>query len=206
MTEGICQFKYIIIGSSGSGKTSILRRLVENKFARTIPSTVGIEYYSHVIQVDGRQIKLMLWDTAGQERYYTIAKAYFRAALGVVLVYDISSRTSFDELTRWLRDSRAEADPNCVVILVGNKEDLASERVVSREEAEDFAKKHDLVYLETSALNNTHIEEVFMRSASMLLQKVSTGEISSVAVSSRGGVPSVSLNEQNNHQEKKKCC
>jgi small GTP-binding protein len=171
------QFKYIVIGATGAGKTSIVRRLTENRFIKATQTTVGIEYFTHVAHIDGRSVKMMIWDTAGQERFYTIAKAYFRSALGVVLVYDITDRKSFDSLPRWLRDARTEADPHCTVILVGNKSDLAPTRVVSPEEAAAFAKEHDLTYLETSALDGTQIEAVFQRTGQDLLRKVAVGEI-----------------------------
>jgi small GTP-binding protein len=111
--------------------------------------------FTHVASVDGRPIKQVIWDTAGQERFYTIAKAYFRNAVGVIRVFDITDRKSFDSLPRWLRDSRVEADPNCTVMLVGNKSDFAQSRTVTPEEAEAFASSHELTYVETSALDGT---------------------------------------------------
>ncbi|KAH0800346.1 Ras family protein [Histomonas meleagridis] len=146
---------------------------------------------------------MMIWDTAGQERFYTIAKAYFRSALGVVLVFDITDRKSFDQLPRWLRDARLEADPHCSVILVGNKCDLAAERVVSKEEAEDFARTHELSYVETSAADNICIEEVFMRTGSDLLRKVASGEINAGTATPSGGAPTVNI--RRNQPETSKC-
>ena len=172
------QFKFIVIGCSGAGKTSILRRLVDDKFVKGTQSTVGIEYFTHITTIDSHTIKMMIWDTAGQERFYTIAKAYFRGALGVVLVFDITDRKSFDQLPRWLRDARMEADPHCSVILVGNKKDLEQNRVVSKEEAEEYARSNDLQYIETSAAENICISEVFIRTGQDLLKKVVSGEIS----------------------------
>jgi small GTP-binding protein len=121
---------------------------------------------------------MMIWDTAGQERFYSIAKAYFRSALGVILVFDITDRKRFDSLPRWLRDARTEADPHCTVMLVGNKSDMSSSRVVSSEDAEAFAKTHVLTYVETSALNGTGIDTVFHRAAQDLLKKVIAGQVS----------------------------
>jgi small GTP-binding protein len=188
MSDLPVQFKYIVIGASGVGKTSIVRRLTENKFVKATQTTVGIEYFTHVSHIDGRAVKMMIWDTAGQERFYTIAKAYFRSALGVVLVYDITDRKSFDSLPRWLRDARTEADPHCTVILVGNKSDMAGSRIVSTEEAMAFAKEHDLTYLETSALDGTQIESVFQRTAQDLLRKAAVGEIAAATGPPQGAV------------------
>jgi small GTP-binding protein len=131
---------------------------------------------------------MMIWDTAGQERFYTIARAYFRNALAVILVFDITDRKSFDCLPRWLRDARAEADPHCTVILIGNKADLSPTRVVSIDEAEDFARTHDLTYVEASALDGTNIDTAFQRAAQDLLRKLATGEVSGTAPTTPGTV------------------
>ena len=195
MSDQALQFKFIVIGCSGAGKTSIVRRLVDNKFVKGTQSTVGIEYFTYITTIEGRTVKMMIWDTAGQERFYTIAKAYFRGALGVVLVYDITDRKSFDLLPRWLRDARGEADQHCSVILVGNKTDLAASRVVSREEAEGFARTHQLQYLETSAADGACVEEVFMKTGSDLLRKFVSGEINAGTAPASGTV-SISKNQK----------
>ena len=201
MSDQPLQFKFIVIGCSGAGKTSIVRRLVDNKFVKGTQSTVGIEYFTHITTIEGRTIKMMIWDTAGQERFYTIAKAYFRSALGVVLVFDITDRKSFDQLPRWLRDARMEADPHCSVILVGNKTDLAPSRVVSKEEAMEFAKSHELTYIETSAADNSNIEEVFLKTGADLLRKATSGEIN-IGTAPSGGSPVVNIRKT---EEKKSC-
>jgi small GTP-binding protein len=203
MTENV-QFKFIVIGCSGAGKTSILRRLVDGKFVKGNQSTVGIEYFTYVTTIDGKTVKMMIWDTAGQERFYTIAKAYFRGALGVVLVFDITDRKTFDQLPRWLRDSRMEADPHCSVILVGNKSDLAAERSVSNEEAQAFANKHELKYIETSALDGTNIQECFHQTGKELIAKLASGEISATSAKPAGGAPIVKINDKK--KKKGGCC
>lgn len=204
MTAQPLQFKFIVIGCSGAGKTSIVRRLVDDKFVKGTQSTVGIEYFNYITTIKGRTVKMMIWDTAGQERFYTIAKAYFRSALGVVLVYDITDRKSFDQLPRWLKDARLEADPHCSVILVGNKCDLAAERVVSKEEAEDFARNHELTYIETSAADNVCISEAFLEIGTSLIDKVASGEINIKAASPPGGA-TVPIVTKSGGPEKKDC-
>jgi small GTP-binding protein len=176
-TELPVQFKFIVIGASGSGKTSIVRRLCDGKFSQTLQSTVGIEYFTHLATVSGRSVKMMIWDTAGQERFHAVAKAYFRSAVGVILVFDIADRKSFEQLPTWLRDARAEADPHCTVYLVGNKLDLEQRRTVSKTEAENFANTHKLQYIETSAAENIAIDEVFIKVSESLLSKMATGEM-----------------------------
>lgn len=198
--------KFIIIGASGGGKTSILLRLTSKTFQEDIESTVGMEYRTYNMVIRDQHVKLMLWDTAGQERFYTISRAYFRGALGVILVFDICDRRSFDQLPRWLRDARIEADPSCTVMLVGNKVDLDSKRCVSRSEAEEFAKQNDLIYEETSALSNTNVEEMFTRAATDIVDRVIKGEIGSMQMTKKEGMKSVNLDMKWTEVEKKLSC
>lgn len=164
-------FKFIIIGSSGVGKTAILKRLVEDTFSSDSQSTIGVEFDSTVIEVDGQQVKLQIWDTAGQERFRSIAKAYYRNAVGVILVFDITERKTFDELSSWLNDVHTLCDPNAVIQLIGNKADLASQRAVTLTEAEAFASHQHMQYLETSAKGGDNVREAFVRVASDILSK-----------------------------------
>jgi small GTP-binding protein len=167
----IPSFRLIIVGSSGVGKTSILKRLVEDSFAEESLATIGLESESTVIMVDDRKVKLRIWDTAGQERFRSIAKAYYRKAVGVILVYDLTERTSFDDLTGWLADIHALCDANAVVQLIGNKSDLADRRLVTLSEAEAFAEHHRVQYLETSAKAGANVREAFVRIAAVILER-----------------------------------
>jgi small GTP-binding protein len=174
MAEGAVSrktFKFIVIGSSGVGKTAILKRLVDDVFTTESQSTIGVEFLATTIDVEGQQVKLQIWDTAGQERFRSIAKAYFRSAIGVVLVFDLSDRKSFDDLNQWLADIHALCDPNAVVTLIGNKLDLADQRKVTSNEAEAFAQLHQLSYFETSALGGDNIQEAFHRTAAAILRR-----------------------------------
>lgn len=164
-------FKFILIGSSGVGKTAILKRLVENTFSSDSQSTIGVEFDSTTVDVDGQQIKLQIWDTAGQERFRSIAKAYFRNAVGVILVFDITERKTFEEVNMWLNDVHSLCDPAAAVLLVGNKSDLEDSRVITLAEAENFAKNHQLTYLETSALNGSNVTEAFLHTATSIYRK-----------------------------------
>ncbi|EAY11553.1 Ras family protein [Trichomonas vaginalis G3] len=206
MAESPLQFKFIVIGCSGAGKTSILRRLCEDKFNRGTQSTVGIEYFTYVTNIENKMVKMMIWDTAGQERFYTIARAYFRNALGVILVYDITDRKSFDQLPRWLRDARVEADPHCTVILVGNKCDLKDQRVVSEQEAKEFAAKNELTYIETSAANNDNIQETFLEAGRDLLKKVAAGTISGQKSATDGGHSVIIPDPKTKNKKRNTCC
>jgi small GTP-binding protein len=167
-------FKFIVIGSSGVGKTAILKRLVDDVFVPESQSTIGVEFLASQLEVDGQSIKLQIWDTAGQERFRSIAKAYFRSAIGVLLVFDLADRRTFDDLNHWLTDIHQLCDPNAVVTLIGNKLDLKN-RAVTSQEAEAFAQLHQLTYFETSALGGDNIDEAFHRTASMILRKNLSG-------------------------------
>lgn len=164
-------FKFIVIGSSGVGKTAILKRLVDDVFTGESQSTIGVEFLATSVDVDGTQVKLQIWDTAGQERFRSIAKAYFRSAIGVILVFDLSDRKSFEDLNQWLSDVHSLCDPNAVVTLIGNKSDLVDQRTVTAAEAESFAQLHQLSYLETSALGGDNIQEAFQRTAAAVFRK-----------------------------------
>lgn len=164
-------YKFIVIGSSGVGKTAILKRLVDDVFTGESQSTIGVEFLATSIDVDGNNVKLQIWDTAGQERFRSIAKAYFRSAIGVILVFDLTDRKSFEDLGQWLSDVHALCDPNAVVTLIGNKSDLVDQRNVSNVEAESFAQLHQLTYLETSALGGENIQEAFQRTAAAVYRR-----------------------------------
>ena len=167
----IQSFKFILIGSSGVGKTAILKRLVEDSFTDESQSTIGVEFDSTIINVDDQKVKLQIWDTAGQERFRSIAKAYYRNAVGVILVFDITERKSFDDLSGWLNDIRTLCDPNAVIQLIGNKSDLGSSRVVTLSEAEQYATQQHMSYLETSAKGGDNVREAFIRVAGQILSK-----------------------------------
>ena len=189
-------YKFIIIGSSGVGKTAIMKRLVENTFSTDSQSTIGVEFDSTSIEVDGQSVKLQIWDTAGQERFRSIAKAYFRNAVGVILVFDITERKTFDDVNMWLNDVHTLCDPSACVILIGNKSDLASSRVVTMAEAENFAAHHQLTYLETSARLGDNVKDAFVRVATAIYRKDKKPTINPSQLSAQG----------NTQPKKSGCC
>ncbi|OHT08995.1 small GTP-binding protein [Tritrichomonas foetus] len=169
--SSIISYKFIIIGSSGVGKTAILKRLVEDTFTEESQSTIGVEFDSTMITVEDRRVKLQIWDTAGQERFRSIAKAYYRNAVGVILVFDITERKSFDDLSSWLNDVHTLCDPSAVIQLIGNKADLTDQRAVTLTEAEAFASHQHMQYLETSAKAGDNVREAFVRVAGNIVSK-----------------------------------
>ena len=129
----------VLIGDSGVGKSNLLSRFTRNEFNLDSKSTIGVEFATRSIQVDTKTIKAQIWDTAGQERYRAITSAYYRGAVGALLVYDISKQITYDNVTRWLKELRDHADNNIVIMLVGNKSDLRHLRAVPTEDSKNFA-------------------------------------------------------------------
>ncbi|KAJ6641047.1 Ras-related protein Rab-11A [Pseudolycoriella hygida] len=154
-------FKVVLIGDSGVGKSNLLSRFTRNEFNLESKSTIGVEFATRSIEVDAKVIKAQIWDTAGQERYRAITSAYYRGAVGALLVYDIAKHLTYENVERWLRELRDHADQNIVIMLVGNKSDLRHLRSVPTEEAKLFAERHGLSFIETSALDSTNVETAF---------------------------------------------
>ena len=151
----------VLIGDSGVGKSNLLSRFTRNEFNLDSKSTIGVEFATRSIQVDAKTIKAQIWDTAGQERYRAITSAYYRGAVGALLVYDISKHQTYENVTRWLKELRDHADSNIVIMLVGNKSDLRHLRAVQTEEAKQFASENNLSFIETSALDASNVELAF---------------------------------------------
>jgi small GTP-binding protein len=166
-----CSFKFILIGSSGVGKTALLKRLVDDCFSNDSQSTIGVEFDSTFLDIDGQSVKLQIWDTAGQERFRSIAKAYFRNAVGVILAFDICEPKTFEDVSMWLNEVHSLCDPTAVVILVGNKSDLAANRAVTMAEAQEFAQHHHITYIEASAKSGDNVREAFLRGATLVYRK-----------------------------------
>ena len=154
-------FKVVLIGDSGVGKSNLLSRFTRNEFSLETKATIGVEFATRSVTISNKVIKAQIWDTAGQERYRAITSAYYRGAVGAMLVYAINSRDSFCNAERWLNELRDNADRNIMIMLVGNKSDLKHLREVPTEEAKDFAKKHNLSFMETSALDSSNVEDAF---------------------------------------------
>jgi len=162
-------FKLLLIGDSGVGKTCILYRFSDDAFNTTFISTIGIDFKIKTIELRGKKIKLQIWDTAGQERFHTITTSYYRGAMGIMLVYDITNAKSFDNIARWLRNIDEHASEDVIKMLLGNKCDMSDRRVVSKECGERIAIEHQIRFLETSAKANIHIDKAFYDLAEEIL-------------------------------------
>lgn len=166
-------FKVVLIGDSAVGKSQLLARFSRNEFSLDSKATIGVEFQTRTLEIDHKTVKAQIWDTAGQERYRAVTSAYYRGAVGAMLVYDITKRPSFDHVTRWLEELRGHADKNIVIMLVGNKTDLGSLRAVPTEDAKEFAEKENLFFIETSALEATNVDTAFVNVLTEIYRVVS---------------------------------
>eukprot|EP00929_Paragymnodinium_shiwhaense_P115786 TRINITY_DN84895_c0_g1_i1.p1 TRINITY_DN84895_c0_g1~~TRINITY_DN84895_c0_g1_i1.p1 ORF type:complete len:212 (+),score=44.94 TRINITY_DN84895_c0_g1_i1:73-708(+) len=169
-------FKYIIIGDVSVGKSCLLNRFMCNPNAMQHNPTIGYEFASKVVNVNGRSVKLHIWDTAGQESFQAITRSYYRGAVGALLVYDVSRWSTFNDLPRWLAEARNNASPNVIIAVLANKNDL-EHREVSREEGAAFAQQEGLLYLETSAKTAQNVERAFISVAQAISDAVDEGLI-----------------------------
>ncbi len=154
-------YKIILVGDSGVGKTCLLSMYVKGECGPSIP-TIAVEFCTKEIELaENYKVKVQLWDTAGQERFKSLAMTYYRKAYGILLLFDVTKRSSFISCKNYLEEVRINSDKNCVIYLVGNKIDLENQRQISYDEANIFAKKEKIKYIETSAIKNLRVGEVF---------------------------------------------
>jgi len=210
MTEGSNYdylFKVVLIGDSGVGKSNLLSRFTRNEFNLESKSTIGVEFATRSINVDAKTVKAQIWDTAGQERYRAITSAYYRGAVGALLVYDIAKHATYINVTRWLKELRDHADSNIVIMLVGNKSDLKHLRAVPTEDAKAFATENSLSFIETSALDASNVESAFQTILTDIYRIVSdkTLESSGSDIEPRKGID-VALTQEMTANQGSKCC
>ncbi|KAI0927921.1 Ras- protein Rab-11B [Taiwanofungus camphoratus] len=202
-------FKVVLIGDSGVGKSNLLSRFTRNEFNLETKSTIGVEFATRSINVDGKTLKAQIWDTAGQERYRAITAAYYRGAVGALLVYDIAKHATYVNVTRWLKELRDHADSNIVIMLVGNKSDLKHLRAVPTEEARTFAAENNLSFIETSALDASNVEGAFQTILTDIYRIVSSKSLEQSADPIKpptGDSITVSPSVDANSGQSGKCC
>ncbi|GAB6031883.1 hypothetical protein CHUAL_010279 [Chamberlinius hualienensis] len=158
----VATYKILVLGDSNVGKTCIVHRFCDERYYDTYISTIGIDFKQKIINLDGTPIKLQIWDTAGQERFRTLTTAYYRGAMGILLMYDITNMDSFNHLSYWLRNIEDNASPDVVKVLVGNKCDAASGRAIETERGQQMADTFDIPFFEVSCKSNINIDEVFV--------------------------------------------
>eukprot|EP01099_Mayorella_cantabrigiensis_P000864 TRINITY_DN1367_c0_g1_i1.p1 TRINITY_DN1367_c0_g1~~TRINITY_DN1367_c0_g1_i1.p1 ORF type:complete len:234 (-),score=64.75 TRINITY_DN1367_c0_g1_i1:264-908(-) len=154
--------KLLLIGDSGVGKSCLLLRFSDDSFTPSFITTIGIDFKIRTIELDGKRIKLQIWDTAGQERFRTITTAYYRGAMGILLVYDVTDEKSFQNIRNWIRNIEQHATESVNKMLIGNKCDMIDKKVIESERGEALAQEYGIKFLETSAKNNINVDEAFI--------------------------------------------
>ncbi|XP_016086973.1 ras-related protein Rab-3D-like [Sinocyclocheilus grahami] len=165
-------FKLLIIGNSSVGKTSFLFRYADDTFTSAFVSTVGIDFKVKTVFRNNKRIKLQIWDTAGQERYRTITTAYYRGAMGFLLMYDITNQDSFNAVQDWATQIKTYSWDNAQVILVGNKCDLEDDRLVPAEDSQRLAQELGFQFFEASAKDNINVKQVFECLVDVICEKM----------------------------------
>ena len=196
MTDQEFSFKILLLGDSSVGKTCFLKRYTDGTFQDAYLSTIGFDFkFKHITLDNGKTVKVQLWDTAGQERFRTIAKSYYKGAHGIVLIYDVTNRKTFDNIRKWLIQIKNEAASKISIVLVANKIDCEDElKQVKKEEGEALAKNNNLTIFEASAKDNINVEESFK----YIIEEINENS------SNLSMQTSTKLN--NDKQNKKGCC
>lgn len=167
-------FKLLLIGNSGVGKSCLLLRFADDTYTESYISTIGVDFKIRTLELEGKTVKLQIWDTAGQERFRTITSSYYRGAHGIIIVYDVTDRDSFADVKHWMQEIEKYAADGVCKLLVGNKCDMSSKKVISYDEAKELAEGSNLQFLETSAKNAHNVESAFQAMAKMIKQKQKT--------------------------------
>ena len=207
MTQ-VNKFNFYIYKIIAVGKSNILSRYTNDKFNPSHEITIGCEFMSKNIKINDRDIRIQIWDTAGQETYRSITRSYYKSSTCAFIIYDITDRKSFSNITSWLNECKEMCYKDILICLVGNKTDLEEKRAVQRAEGEKFAEDNGLLFFETSAKNGQNIEEMFNKCTEDIVTKIENGKIVVDAFTSGikiGKYPSKEI-EQNLVKNKKGCC
>lgn len=167
----VATYKILVLGDSNVGKTCIVHRFCDETYYDTYISTIGIDFKQKIVNLDGMPIKLQIWDTAGQERFRTLTTAYYRGAMGILVMYDVTNMDSFNHLSYWFRNVEENASSDVVKVLVGNKCDSSNLRVVNEEQGRKIAESMDVPFFECSCKEDVNIDEIFMTVARMIREQ-----------------------------------
>ena len=164
--------KYVIIGDPEVGKSSIMERYAHNTFHKNYIPTIGVDFSSKYIDLNNKTYKIQIWDTAGQERFRTITLTYYKGCACALVVYDITNKDSFNNVTTWIENCKNYSTEEILIILVGNKSDLNDKRQVSTEEGEDLADKFGILFFEISTNTGENVNNVFEKSLEIIQKRI----------------------------------
>lgn len=199
-------FRYIIVGDMAVGKSCLLLQFTDHKFRHQHELTIGVEFGGKTIEVKNKTIKVQIWDTAGQEAFQAITRTYYKGAIGALLVYDITSKQSFEHVTKWLNEVKTNGSKDICCILIGNKKDLEEKREVTFKEGEDLARKNGLLFLETSAKTAENVQEAFSMTATKILEQIEKTGVDPTAPSKNVKISIDDEDDEETLSEKKSCC
>ena len=198
-------FKLILVGDSYVGKTNIMSQYIKKEFNLNSKSTVGVEFGTKIIKIDDKIVKAQIWDTAGQERYKSITSAYYKGAKGAFIVYDITCKTTFDSVDKWIQDLSMYGDKNITMLLIGNKSDLEDKRQIKKEVGEEKAKEFGLGFIETSACSGVNINKAFKTLLKEVCNKYSEEKKNNEEFEDNNG-NNIEISSRDNEVKKKTCC
>ena len=206
--------KYIIIGDAAVGKSNLLLRFTQDDFKTEYQLTIGVEFGAKNLNLSNKVFRLQIWDTAGQENYRSITRAYYKNSVCALLVYDISNRETFEHITNWVEDCKAQSPKTVFMVLVGNKSDLKDKRQVTIEEGQKMAKDNNMMFFETSAKTGDNVEKIFVDSAKEIQKKINQGyydlenDVSGIkrGFNAGGGSPVIINNNPNGQSGRNSCC
>jgi Ras-related protein Rab-8A len=191
------QVKLLLLGDMAVGKTSLMMRLTDDEFNLNIIGTAGIDLKKKTLNIEGEDVKVLIYDTAGHDRFRLIAKSQYKGSNGIVLIYDITDRKTFDNVTRWMEDIKENTDSQVEVMLVGNKIDKANDRIVNSEEGQALGQKFGVSFVETSAKTGEGVNTAFLNIVKNIYHKIK--EVPKVEV-----LHTQPMNT--NKKKKSKCC
>ena len=166
--------KYIIIGDAAVGKSNLLLRYCHGQFKPEYQLTIGVEFGAKNIQINNKVFRIQIWDTAGQENFRSITRAYYKNSVCALVVYDISSRDTFNNVSTWIEDCKNQSPKTIFMVLVGNKCDL-DKRQVTFEEGKELAERNEMMFFETSAKDGINVDDLFLNSANEIAKKIEQG-------------------------------
>ena len=197
-------FKVVLVGDSFVGKTNIMSKYLKNEFHEDSKATVGVEFGSRQFNIEGHVVKAQIWDTAGQERYRAVTNAYYKGAKGAFIVYDITRKESFDNVTKWAEQLKSTADKNLTIIIIGNKTDLEDQRQVKYEEGQNKANELESAFIETSAASGSNLDKAFEMMINEVYKKCHEEMLAEGDVEIEGG-EDINLAKKSENT-KKACC
>ena len=200
-------FKYIIIGNAFVGKSNIIYRFTKGKFAENYKATINLDFSFKNMKIGDKIYRFQLWDTVGQEEFKSISRGYYKSGVCALVVYDITDRESFNNVSTWVDECRKYGPSTISLVLVGNKIDLEDNRKIAFEEGEEFAEKNEMQFFETSALSGKNIDKLFNDTVESIIKKMESGYY-------KGDDCGIEVNTKNAKtelknspgQKKKKCC